>query len=1274
MTNIIPRSLARLAALAIGAAFASGVALAQSATEGKALYEKTFVSGIQSCRSCHGTPTEDPAVAPGADATRIKAATSSKAKMMPLRGFITDAEFNHIAKYIGDTLGKTPTYIAVTPTPSATVSATSLTFASQNLATTSAAQTVTVGNATGATAALAISSIGVTAGSDFAVTGGSCSAGGSVAAGASCTVNVVFKPTAVGDRSSTLTIAHNGTGGKSTVSLSGAAVNTSPAITVSPTALTFSSVVATDSTAKRVTISNTGTGPLVLSALTLGGSQSSDYRLIASSTCQAGGTVAGGSSCVADVVFTPGAMGTRSGTLTIAHNATGSPSTVSFSGTGTATPEPGIALDATSIDLGAQVVAVLSSSKKTLTLTNSGGSALVLGSIGTNGADAGSFVLGGTCTNGLSVPAQGTCTVTVEIKPVTLGVKTATLTIASNAKTGEASVALRATSVNTPAPEVSLSQAAVGFGSVTFNTQSMGRVVRLTNSGTAPMTVTSIVSTSAEYVSSHDCPASLAVAASCTITIVYKPTTDNSAESVVLTTNAISSPNSIVVTGQGTSTSLPVLAWQPAATSLTFASTVVGVSSASQGLTLVNKGPGAVTLTSLGTAGAAASSFAIASGSTCKVGLALAVNATCTVSINFVPGSTGSKVANLQVGSTGTPPGDVVLSGTGASPNAGTGTVTVSSSTLDFSSIGAVTGSTSAPLNLVVSNGSAASAAISSIKLTGPFALQSGVSGACATGASTLAAGSSCTLSVVYSPTAAGASTGTLTITVGTQTVDVALKGQATAATPKLAWPANATSWPFSSTTVGSTSAVQSRTLTNQGPGSVTLSAVTTAGTDAAAFVVSGTSTCKAGTTIASGASCTVALAFSPTSSGAKSATLRVESNGTPPGDVALSGSGMAASAGTALLTADKAQLDFTGTAVAPGQTSTPMQVAIANGNVAAVTLTKTEVTGPFKVSANTCAATLAVNANCTISVTFVPTSGGSASGTLMLTTGSGQMIAIGLSGLSVSSGPVLAWQAGTPTAVQFDNTAVGRTSAGKSFVLTNQGPGAVTFTSIGTDGTGKAAFTTTSQTSCRTSTSLAQGASCVVSIGFAPAAAGTHAATLKIASNASAPATISLSGTGTTTDTPTGSANLTADMASLGFSGVMGHASNPETAQFTNTGTTTLTLTDIGTTGPFQVVNSASGGCTIPQTLAPNASCAVSVAFVATTPTGDSTGVLTVTGAGGENRTVLLAGRAMVANAGANNADGDDSGGGAIDLLALAGLALLLLAGYRARRAPNSF
>lgn len=119
-----------------------------------------------------------------------------------------------------DTGGWNLNYLALTAssgTPTATLTASpgSLAFADQTVNTTSAAQTVTVTNSgTGS-----VSFAGITAGGDFAQTN---TCGNALAAKASCTVSVTFRPTVSGTRTSTLTLTGNQANSPTTVALSGA--------------------------------------------------------------------------------------------------------------------------------------------------------------------------------------------------------------------------------------------------------------------------------------------------------------------------------------------------------------------------------------------------------------------------------------------------------------------------------------------------------------------------------------------------------------------------------------------------------------------------------------------------------------------------------------------------------------------------------------------------------------------------------------------------------------------------------------------------------------------------------------------------------------------------------------------------------------------------------------------------------------------------------------------------------------------------------------------
>ena len=204
--------------------------------------------------------------------------------------------------------------------PAATLSPTSLTFASQNVGSTSAPQTITLTN--GGTAALAITSIA--ASGDYAQTN---TCGTSVAAGANCTISVTFTPTAAGTRTGTVTVTDNAASSPQTASLTGTGTAVGPSAALSPTSLAFApQTVATTSAAQAMTLSNGGTAALTITSIAASG----DYA----QTNNCGASLAAGANCSISVTFTPTTVGTRTGTVTVTDNATSSPQSATLTGTG----------------------------------------------------------------------------------------------------------------------------------------------------------------------------------------------------------------------------------------------------------------------------------------------------------------------------------------------------------------------------------------------------------------------------------------------------------------------------------------------------------------------------------------------------------------------------------------------------------------------------------------------------------------------------------------------------------------------------------------------------------------------------------------------------------------------------------------------------------------------------------------------------------------------------------------------------------------------------
>jgi hypothetical protein len=111
---------------------------------------------------------------------------------------------------------------------------------------------------------------------------------------------------------------------------------TGPAVSFSPTSLTFGSQsTGTQSASQNITLTNTGSSTLAISSITLTGTNASDYVLkTSSSVCPA--SLAAGLNCIISVAFSPTATGTRTANVSVADNASGSPQTVTLTGTGVA--------------------------------------------------------------------------------------------------------------------------------------------------------------------------------------------------------------------------------------------------------------------------------------------------------------------------------------------------------------------------------------------------------------------------------------------------------------------------------------------------------------------------------------------------------------------------------------------------------------------------------------------------------------------------------------------------------------------------------------------------------------------------------------------------------------------------------------------------------------------------------------------------------------------------------------------------------------------------
>ncbi len=198
-----------------------------------------------------------------------------------------------------------------------------LTFSSQDPNTSSPAQVVTLTNTGTLPVTFSGASIGGTNAASFGQTN---TCGASLAAGASCDINVTFTPITPGQPMATLNISDSAIGSPQVVYLAG--TTNGPGLTFSPPSITFANqYVGTSGLPQSVTLTNTGAATLSISNAA---TSPSDFGFL--NAC--GGSLAAGASCAIGVFFDPTAGGSRTGTLTITDNAAGSPQTVTLTGSG----------------------------------------------------------------------------------------------------------------------------------------------------------------------------------------------------------------------------------------------------------------------------------------------------------------------------------------------------------------------------------------------------------------------------------------------------------------------------------------------------------------------------------------------------------------------------------------------------------------------------------------------------------------------------------------------------------------------------------------------------------------------------------------------------------------------------------------------------------------------------------------------------------------------------------------------------------------------------
>jgi hypothetical protein len=1045
----------------------------------------------------------------------------------------------------------------------------------------STGQTATVTNTGTETVTIQTVTVGGTNAGDFTKVAAdtTCVAGTVLAADQTCVVRIVFDPSARGARSATVTIDSDGP--DETFALTGTGTQTE--LTATPAALPFGAKDIDDgaATAQTSTIENTGTEPVDLEAVTLGGADSLQFQHLddQAGDCDADTVLTAGQTCLVRALFNPSSTGDKTATIALESNAPDA--VVGLTGTGTQTQ---LTAAPTSLAFGSREIDDGPTADQTSTIENTGTEPVTFTGIT---VDAGWVRLSGEtgdCALTETLEAGEECGLRLAFDPSTRGSQTGSATIASNAPS--TAVALSGTGTQT---QLTASPATLSFGSQDIAEGATApQTSTVTNSGTEPVTLSAITPGGDSDQFSRltgdgdDCTSTtvLAVGEDCTVRAQFDPTTTG-AKSATYTLDSNAPDTVVTATGTGT---LKQLTADP--DSLAFDPQDIDDTGATKTSTVKNSGTESITIAGVAVTGDT-TQFTRLTDETgdCSAGDVLAPNGTCAVRIAFDPTTVGGKSATVTVDSNA-PDETVGLTGTGIQT-----LLSVSPDSQGFGSKDIDDGPTS-PQESTVTNVGTESVDLEGVTFGGTnpthFDQVTGDGTDC-TAATTLAPNDTCKLRLRFDPSTTGAKSATATVESNAPDAAVSLSGTGiqTQLTPDPATLA------FGNRNIdeGPTGTMTS-TVTNSGTESVTLVSLAVTG-DGAHFtrLTDDDEDCTAGDVLAADDTCTVRAQFDPSTTGAKSATVTIDSNA-PDATVGLTGTGRLA------------QLDHSPAALAfgdrdiddAGDTKTSV---VTNTGSETVTFTSISLTGDttqftrLTGVAGDCAANTALTPTqtCNVRVSFDPSTTGAKTGTVTIASDASDET-IALTGEGIQTLLTRAPDTLSFGARDIDDGA----TAVQTSTVTNAGTEPVDLSGVTVTGDSGDFVQVTSQASdCTATTLLTAGQTCELRFRFDPASTGAKAATATVKSNA-ADVSAALSGTGTQTLLARSPATLT-----FASKDIDDGATAAQTSTVTNTGTEPVTLVDValtGDTGDFVRVHGTAGDCEASTVLTAGATCDVRLQF----------------------------------------------------------------------------
>ena len=533
---------------------------------------------------------------------------------------------------------------------------------------------------------------------------------GTILPGATQKFFVTFSPLVDGAQSGNLVFNHNALKPKDTVTMTGTGV--SPVFTANPTTLNFGNVK--DGTTKRdsITVTNTGTGDLVITSVT-----SSNVLFTVTPTT---GTIIPGGTQKFYITFAPLVDGLQNGIITFNHNAATPTSVITVSGTGVS---PLFSVNPTILNFGN--VRNGTTKRDSVTVTNSGTGDLII-----SGVTSSNPLFTVTPATGTITPG-GTQKFYITFAPLVDGLQSGTITFNHNAAIPTNVITVSGTGVS---PLFSVNPTSLNYGNVRNGTVKRDSVT-VTNSGTSDLIITSVTSSNPLFTITPT-TGTITPGSSQKFYITFAPIVDGLQNgNITFNHNAAIPTNVVTVSGTGVS---PLFSANPV--SLNFGNVRNGTTK-KDSVTITNTGTSDLIISSISSSNplfiVTPTTGTIAPGGTQKF------------YITFAPLVDGFQTGNITFNhNAATPTNIITVSGTGVSPQF--------SSNPTFVNFGNVRNGTTKKDSVTITNNGTSDLVITNVTSSNPLFSVSSTTG-------TIAPGASQKFYISFAPLADGFQSGNIT-------------------------------------------------------------------------------------------------------------------------------------------------------------------------------------------------------------------------------------------------------------------------------------------------------------------------------------------------------------------------------------------------------------------------------------------------------------------------------------------------------------------------------